>query len=274
MEQERTKCLIKKYSIDNNIDVQEAWDIFFFDEFIHRLSLSRYNDKFVLKGGFYLFSLINLVTRTTMDIDFKMIGKSNDDGLIKIFKEICQNNINSKITFELYSIGDITAETKYGGKTIKIKATYFNVKKIFSIDIGFGDVITPAPRKYFYTSKYTNETYNILSYPIETSIAEKFETIISKGINNSRMKDYVDLYFYSKMEYDVDILNDAMKNTFKVRNTTYDKNYIDIILEQIFSFRIIKDYYSNYCSKHRFAENIDFDSCKIVIYKILSQLKF
>lgn len=256
MELDRVKAKINKISKENNIDVQAAWDILFFDEFLERLSKSEYKNRFVLKGGFYLQSIVGINSRSTMDIDLKLIGNGlSNDELYKIFIEICSNNDNS-IILKVLGVSDITAETKYGGKTVKIEAKFYNVKKIFGIDIGFGDVITPYPKNYNYYLKIKDSKCELFSYPIETCIAEKFETLISKGVNNSRSKDLLDIYLYSGQQYDSLILNASVINTFNLRGTIYDKSHIENVLNNVFSSIRIKELYENYQRKHKFASNI------------------
>ena len=274
MELDRVKAKINKISKENNIDVQATWDILFFDEFLERLSKSEYKNRFVLKGGFYLQSIVGINSRSTMDIDLKLIGNGlSNDELYKIFIEICSNNDNS-IILKVLGVSDITAETKYGGKTVKIEAKFYNVKKIFGIDIGFGDVITPYPKNYNYYLKIKDSECDLLSYPIETCIAEKFETLISKGINNSRSKDLLDIYLYSGQKYDSNILNASIINTFNLRGTIYEKSHIENVLNNVFNSIRIKELYENYQKKHKFALNICFDDCKNAIYEIFNKLEF
>ena len=274
MELDRVKAKINKISKENNIDVQATWDILFFDEFLERLSKSEYKNRFVLKGGFYLQSIVGINSRSTMDIDLKLIGNGlSNDELYKIFIEICSNNDKS-IILKVLGVSDITAETKYGGKTVKIEAKFYNVKKIFGIDIGFGDVITPYPKNYNYYLKIKDSECDLLSYPIETCIAEKFETLISKGINNSRSKDLLDIYLYSGQKYDSNILNASIINTFNLRGTIYEKSHIENVLNNVFNSIRIKELYENYQKKHKFALNICFDDCKNAVYEIFNKLEF
>lgn len=151
MELGKVKARVSKLAKDKNIDVQVAWDIFFFDEVLLRLSKSKYHNSFVIKGGFYLQSIVGVETRSTMDIDFKYIGNNlSKEELEKIFVEICSIDIEDNIKLTVISVNDIAAETKYGGKTISIEARFFNIRKNFGIDIGIGDVVTPHPIEYEY----------------------------------------------------------------------------------------------------------------------------
>lgn len=275
MELGKAKAKVAKLARDKNIDVQNAWDIFFFDEVLLRLSKSKYQNSFVIKGGFYLQSIVGVETRSTMDIDFKYIGNElSKEELEKIFNEICSNNIDDKIKFNVVSVNDITAETKYGGKTISIEARFFNIRKVFGIDIGIGDVITPYPIEYEYVLSFKDDKCTLLAYTIETIIAEKLETLISKGTKNSRSKDLFDLYLLSKQSYDVDNLNVAMVNTFNLRGTLYDKEFITKTLDDVFEFERIKILYENYAKKNKFVNGVTFEMCKTETLNIVSKLNF
>ena len=274
MELEEIKNKVNKLSRENSIDVQAAWDILFFDEFLERLSKSNYKNRFVLKGGFYLQSIVGTNSRSTMDIDLKLIGSDiSNEEIYQIMNEICESH-DSSVLLKPINVNDITAETKYGGKTVKIEAKFYNIKKTFGIDIGFGDIVTPYPINYDYYLKFKDSECKLLSYPIETCIAEKFETLISKGVNNSRSKDLLDIYLYNSQEYDAFLLNASIINTFNLRGTSFERNYIEETLNNIFNSVRIKELYENYQKKHKFALNISFDMCKNAVYDIFNKLVF
>lgn len=274
MELGKVKSEVAKFAKDKYIDVQNAWDIFFFDEFLSRLSKSKYRNMFVFKGGFYLQSVVGVETRSTMDIDLKLIGHELDNNELEtVVSKIC-SICDNDITFRVLSINDIRAETKYGGKTISIESHFYNIKKIFKIDVGFGDVVTPFPIEYNYHLSFKNDECKLLAYTIESIIAEKFETLIAKGTSNSRSKDLFDLYLLNKTDYDIDVLNAAMVNTFNLRKTPFDKDIILNTLMEIFDFERVETLYKNYAAKNKFAKNVSFEMCKSSVYSIFNNLKF
>ena len=247
----------------------------FFDEVLLRLSKSKYHNSFVIKGGFYLQSIVGVETRSTMDIDFKYIGNNlSKEELEKIFVEICSIDIEDNIKLTVTSVNDIAAETKYGGKTISIEARFFNIRKNFGIDIGIGDVVTPHPIEYEYELSYKDDKCTLLAYTIETIIAEKLETLISKGVKNSRSKDLFDLYLLSKQSYDASNLNVAMVNTFNLRGTLYDQDLIINVLDEVFEFERVKVLYDNYARKNKFVNGVTFEMCKNGIMNIVEKLNF
>ena len=210
-----------------------------------------------------------------MDIDFKYIGNNlSKEELEKIFVEICSIDIEDNIKLTVTSVNDIAAETKYGGKTISIEARFFNIRKNFGIDIGIDDVVTPHPIEYEYELSYKDDKCTLLAYTIETIIAEKLETLISKGVKNSRSKDLFDLYLLSKQSYDASNLNVAMVNTFNLRGTLYDQDLIINVLDEVFEFERVKVLYDNYARKNKFVNGVTFEMCKNGIMNIVEKLNF
>ncbi|MDD4103800.1 MAG: nucleotidyl transferase AbiEii/AbiGii toxin family protein [Bacilli bacterium] len=274
MELGRVKAKIANYAKDKNVDVQVAWDTFFFDEFIHRLSISKYKNDFIFKGGFYLQSILGIETRSTMDIDFKLTKNDvTNDELLRICQEIIDLNTNN-ISFSITKIEEIRQASKYGGKTISIVGKFFNITKRFSVDIDFGDIVTPDPIFFEYKNALTDENYEVLSYTIESIIAEKFETLISKGVNNSRSKDLLDLYLLNQKGFDRNLLNCALINTFYSRKTQFDSVYINNTIDEVFSFDRIQELYENYTRKNSFAKNVSFSDCEKAVREIKSHITF
>lgn len=275
MELGKTKAKIERYAKENNVDVQVAWDSFFFDEFLHRISLSDYKDKYVFKGGFYLQKVLGVSTRSTMDLDFKYsCVEMYDKILLKEINEICGLNQTSNIVFSCLGIEDIRAEMKYSGKTVRIEAHFFNVRKRFSIDVAIGDMVTPEPGYFEFETPFLMERFTVLSYSIETIIAEKFETLVSRGVNNSRSKDLFDLYLLEHHGYDKALLNSAMINTFFHRGTSLDKSYVEDLLHRVFAFFRIRELYENYSRKNKFASGVTFEMCQESIFRIFSDIDY
>ena len=274
MELNETKGRIESLKNKTTLTVQNLWDIFFFENFLLRLSKSKYKDYFVFKGGFLLQNIVGIESRTTMDIDLKVNSWQMDEKRLRdIIDDICNLSIDN-IEYKLMDISNIKAVTKYGGKTARISAKYYNLKKIFSIDIGVGDVVTPSPINYEYKPIVAKDSFILYSYPIETILAEKIETTISKGTNNSRSKDLLDIYLLNKNGFDADMLNVALINTFNRRGTKFDYLLLNDMIDILFSSNDVRTLYSSYQNKHQFASNVSFDMCKEAINDIFSKLVF
>ena len=185
------------------------------ERLLYRLSISRYHDRFFLKGGALLYAHERFLARPTLDIDFTESHIDNDkENIKKIFAEICAIPYEQDgVIFHTDTLrsDDIAIEKKYP-----------------AMDIGFGDVITPHPSELDYPNLIDGfPDTNILAYSLETIIAEKFQTMISRAEANSRMKDFYDLYTILKGgKYDRNILSEAIKATFENRQTAYLDNHI------------------------------------------------
>lgn len=202
------------------------------ERLLYRLSISRYHDRFFLKGGVLLYAHERFLARPTLDIDFTGSHIDNDkENIKKIFAEICAIPYEQDgVIFHTDTLrsDDIAIEKKYPGVRLTLTATIDTIRQNVSMDIGFGDVITPHPSELDYPNLIDGfPDTNILAYSLETIIAEKFQTMISRAEANSRMKDFYDLYTILKGgKYDRNILSEAIKATFENRQTAYLDNHI------------------------------------------------
>lgn len=201
------------------------------ERLLYRLSISQYNDRFFLKGGALLYAHERFLARPTLDIDFMGHHIDNDkENIKKVFAEICAIPYEQDgVIFRTKTLrtDDIAIEKKYPGVRLTLTATIDTIRQDVSMDIGFGDVITPHPSELDYPNLIDGfPDTNILAYSLETVIAEKFQTMISKAEANSRMKDFYDLYtILQGGKYDREILSEAIKATFENRQTSYIDNH-------------------------------------------------
>lgn len=174
---------------------------FFFDAFLLRLTVSSFKDRFVLKGGLYLSSLYGIDNRATVDIDFLLSKMSLEQNtLVKATEAICQIDIGDGVLFHVVNVSAIRPEDIYGGFRLQIQGNLENVRQLFDIDVATGDPIIPAEANYQYKCLVTKEIIPLLAYSLESVLAEKMETFLAKGIDNSRSKDLYDLYILNKFE--------------------------------------------------------------------------
>lgn len=204
--------------------------LYFQERLLYRLSISNYRDKFVLKGGLFLFSLTQFKSRPTKDIDFLAKQISNDIQYIKAaFESICALTVEEDgVEFD---VNGITAErikedADYEGVRIKIPASLGRMKKQLQLDIGFGDVIIPKPRDIQYPTLLNMKPPEIRVYSTDSVIAEKFEAMISLSVANSRMKDFYDIFtLLSTENFDGRVLWEAIFETFQRRRTNLEKEH-------------------------------------------------
>lgn len=211
--------LSKKTNIPNKYLIQS----FMFETLLKRISKSRYKDKFIIKGGLLLSSIFGVNLRSTMDLDTTIKGLPLDrETITKVINEIISIDVEDNITLEIENIKNIREEELYSGFEVNLKAEFDGLKTNLMIDITTGDVITYKEVEFNYSTLFDNETINIMTYNYETIIAEKFEAIISRNIDNTRMKDYYDLYMFVNLkwnEINKDTLREAIINTAKKRET-------------------------------------------------------
>ena len=263
--------LAKQTNIPNKYIIQN----FMFEALLKRISNSDYKDKFIIKGGLLLSSIFGVNLRSTMDLDTTIKGLAlNKSTITKVITEIINIDLKDNITFEIENIKDIREEDLYSGYNVNLKADFDGLKTNLMIDITTGDIITYKEVEFKYNTLFDNETINIMTYNYETIIAEKFESIISRNIDNTRMKDYYDLYMFVNLKWNdinKETLRKAIINTSKNRETlSYIENaneYINLIEDD----SKLKLLWNNYQKNYEYANDISFEDT-IKSIKIISEI--
>lgn len=222
-----------------------------------------------------LTSIFGVNLRATMDLDTTLKGLPlNEDTIKETFKELMEIDVNDDITFEIVGIKEIREENAYGGYSINLKATLDNLWTYLIVDITAGDIITYKEVEFDYKTLFDNETINILSYNYETIIAEKYESIISRNVDNSRMKDYYDLHMFVNLKWDKinkGTLYQAVMNTSKKRETTNDIDNSESIIKKIEENDHIRSLWTDYQNKYDYAKDIEFEDV-ISAIKVINKI--
>lgn len=258
----------KNKAVQNNITVNEVLQNYMFERILERLSISEYKNNFILKGGVLLSSIMGIDTRTTMDMDTCLKGMNlTEEQLYKVLKNILDTDVKDGVTFEIKNSKPIREDDEYGGLKYNILAKFDNIKVNLSIDIATGDVITPGEIEYNYKMMFEDKALKIMTYNIESIIAEKFQTIISRNVLNSRMKDFYDLYYLIKYStFSKDDLRLAIEKTFDKRNT--DIKLINSNISVIQESDLLQDLWKTYSQKHKYTKDIKFEDIIETIKKI------
>ena len=270
---ESIKGKIRSLAKKKNLKSQEVLQIYFFERFLERLSKSKYKNNFVIKGGFLISSLIGIENRTTMDMDTTIKGIALKEEKIKeIVEEIININVDDGIKFEIKDISYIREEDEYENFRISLIANVGKTKNPMKLDLTTGDAITPGEIEYTYPCIFTQEDIKIMAYPLETILAEKYETIIRRNIATTRMRDFYDLYTIYKLkkdEIDYKILKEAIERTsYKRGSQEIMKDYEEII-EDIKEDSYLKSLWEVYLSENKYIGDLEFD--KVVgIVRIIS----
>lgn len=237
---------------------------YFLESILQKFSQSNYKDNFIFKGGFLLSNLIGISSRSTIDIDIILKNmKITEDNIKTTLNEILKHAPGEDVFYELNNIESIKDEDEYGGFRCKIICKLENIRQVVPLDIATGDIITPEPIDYNYSSSFSDEKINIKAYNLETMLAEKIQTIYSRGFFNSRSKDYYDLFIIRKMKMDkidIELLKESCKNTFKYRNTEFDMDKILVLLEKIKDDLNFQSRWKSFCKKNIYANGLEFEN--------------
>lgn len=269
------KAKVSNLASSTNIPNKYLIQSFMFEALLKRISVSKYKDKFIIKGGLLLSSIFGVNLRSTMDLDTTIKGLPLDRTTItKVVNEIISIDLKDNIKLEIENIKDIREEELYSGFNVNLKAEFDGLRTNLMIDITTGDVITYKEVQFEYKTLFDNEIVNIMTYNYETIIAEKFEAIVSRNIDNTRMKDYYDLYMFVNLKWnDINktILRKAIFNTSEKRETL---NYIenaDKYIELINEDSKLKSLWKNYQNNYAYAKDISFENT-IAAIKVINSI--
>ena len=263
---------LKKISQEKNIDYNTLLRFYMYDRFLERLSKSKYRDNFILKGGFYLSTLFGVENRTTMDIDTAFRNADfNEETIVKMIKEIVSIEIDDNAKLSYLRIEPIRDDDKYGGFRVTIQVEYENMKQSFHIDIATGDPITPKEIRYKYLSLLGEYYIDLFAYNMETVLAEKIETILSRVELNGRMKDFYDIYLIYTKDWDninKANFNKALLKTFSKRE--YSGNPFETIA-LIRDSEVLRKRWKDYQKNYEYAKDIGYDDILDCVIKMLEQ---
>lgn len=269
------KGKIKNISQKSGIRPQELLQMFMFEQFLIKLSKSKYKHNFILKGGFLLSKIFGENNRTTRDIDTTIKGLSlKEENIKQIITEIINIPTQENIVFKLVNIENIRKDDLYSGLRVTINVIFETINENLKIDITTGDIIIPKEIQFEYKMMFEDKSIFIMTYSIETIIAEKFETIISRNVLNTRAKDFYDIYMLIKLNnYDKENLIKAINKTFNKRNTTTDITEIGNTIKDISTSKTLMDLWSKYQGIYIYAKDINFNDITESLNKILKTLK-
>ena len=253
------KNLAKEKDISANIIMQN----YMLERLLERISVSKYKENFILKGGMLIGAMVGIDLRSTLDMDATIKGFDlTEDNLKNILEKIISIDIEDGITFEIEMIKDIRDEAEYSGYRVTLNGKFDTIYQKFKVDISTGDVITPKEIEYNFKLLFEDRKIGILAYNLETILSEKFEGVISKGIANTRARDYYDIFIlekFQKQNIDDIVLKKAIVNTFKERGTIYYLENINKQINDIENSEDLKEIWANYQSKFSYANDISYE---------------
>lgn len=260
MNSESLKAKINNRAKKNKVMPQDLMQMYFFERLLYRISISKYKHNFILKGGLLLSALFGDERRTTQDMDTMIKGiEIENDILNPILEEIININGDDGITFKILKSSNIRNQDKYGGIRISLLGVKEELQVNLKIDITTKDPIIPREINFKYKSMFDNSYINIMVFTKESIIAEKFQTLIEDTENDTRAKDFYDLYMLMKEDIDKENLRKAIINTFKRREKSYLLKEIEERYDMISKSDILKSYWNSFKKSHVYASDISYD---------------
>jgi len=253
------KALIRNLAKKSNVEAEVLLRNFMLERFLERIAVSNFKQNFILKGGMLIAAMVGIDTRTTMDMDATIKGQKLSEAEIKaIIEEILEVQIDDGAVFSFQSIEEIREEADYPGFRVSIGAIFDKTRQTLKIDITTGDSVTPREIEYDFKLMFEDRSISIMAYNLETVLAEKFETIITRGVTNTRMRDFYDVYILTHTHaFDANTFKAALNRTAEKRHTTQQmsggiEDTIAIIMENV----TMVDLWQKYQKKYFYAADI------------------
>jgi len=257
------KSIINNIAKENKVSAQSILQTYMLERLLERISVSKYKDNFILKGGMLISAMLGIDSRTTMDMDTTIKGFSlTEENIKNVMNEICNIDLNDDVTLKIKKIELIREDDDYGGYRITFEANLNNeMPVIMKIDITTGDKITYREIKYDFTLMLENRKIQIWSYNVETIIAEKFESIIKRGVLGTRIRDYYDIHMLLNTQtknIDKETLKNAIISTAEQRETMdYIKEWKEVA-EILENDSTMKKQWERYQRNNFYAEGIEY----------------
>lgn len=264
------KAIIKNIAKNKNISAALVLQNYMLERFLERVSLSRYHDNYIIKGGFLIASMVGLDSRATMDMDATIKGYPvNEEAIRKMVEDIIVVPVEDAIHFCLKSVREIREGDEYTGYRVALTADYEKMAVPLKLDITTGDKITPREIEYSYKLMMEDRSIRVLAYNLSTILAEKLETVVSRGDQNTRPRDYYDIYILSKLQaenIDIDSLKAALSATTAKRGSSELMMQYAEIMRTVKSSDVMKRQWDNYRKDFDYAAGIEFEeTCDAVV---------
>ena len=274
------KDLIRNLSKKKSADAQILMRNYMMERFLERISLSEYKNQFILKGGMLVAAMVGLDARATMDLDATIKGTNvSVEDVEMIISQIISIPLDDGVSFRIKRISEIMEEADYPGVRVSTETKFDGVITPLKIDISTGDIITPREIKYNFNLMLENRTIEVWAYNLETVLAEKLETVISRNVTNTRMRDFYDIYILQKLygeQLSKDVLWDALVATAKKRETLeqIETEDIDEVFDEIQSSSVMENLWKAYQRNYSYSADIPWHTIMKSIrtlYEIISE---
>jgi len=265
------KARIKNLALKNRVSAQSVLQNFMLERLLERISVSEHKDRFVLKGGMLIASLVGIDSRTTMDMDATITGYPlAEESLNSALLEICAIQLDDDTTFTLDYITPIRDDDEYGGYRAAILASYESINTPLKLDVTTGDIMTPGAIRYKFRSNFEDKTIEVWAYNIETILAEKVETILRRGVLNTRLRDFYDVYIIAKRQkINRKLFATALNATSQRRGSFAALQDKENIMAAIQADATMAQRWRLYCQENYYARDIEFGEIMSVLDELL-----
>lgn len=258
------KDKIRKLAKEKSADAQILMRTYMMERLLERISISEYKKNFILKGGLLIASLVGLDFRSTMDVDTTVKGFDvNLTSVEQMIQNLIDVPLEDGVLFQIKNIDSIMEEAEYPCIRVSMQALFDGTITPLKIDISTGDVITPDAIQYSYKLMFEDRYIQLLSYNLETVLAEKLETIVRRHLTNTRMRDFYDVYILKKLyesEISKPLLQDALEATVQIRGSTELLKHAEPSLKEIENSDDMRKLWLSYQSHYEYAQNISWDA--------------
>ena len=274
---EQIKGRIKRVAKQNNADARTLMRIYMMERFLERLAQSEYRDNFIIKGGILVTAMIGVAHRSTMDIDTSMknLNLSAEDAL-RVVNQVKDIDLDDGVSFDVKDVSNIMDEMEYPGIRVTMNANVGRLITPLKIDISTGDVITPRAIEFNYDLLLEDRSISLWSYNLETILAEKLQTVLARGILNTRMRDFYDIrMLLDTYEDKVNkaVLKDAFAATCKKRGTDHLQEQAEEIIKIIEADEQLQVLWRAYQKKYSYAAEIDYASVISGVRKLMDWIR-
>ena len=274
---EQIKGRIKSVAKQNNADARTLMRIYMMERFLERLAQSEYRDNFIIKGGILVTAMIGVAHRSTMDIDTSMknLNLSAEDAL-RVVNRVKDIDLDDGVSFDVKDVSNIMDEMEYPGIRVTMNANVGRLITPLKIDISTGDVITPRAIEFNYDLLLEDRSIKLWSYNLETILAEKLQTVLARGILNTRMRDFYDIrMLLDTYEDKVNkaVLKDAFAATCKKRGTDHLQEQAEEIIKIIEADEQLRVLWRAYQKKYSYATEIDYASVISGVRKLMDWIR-
>lgn len=266
------KAKLRNLAKEKGLPAQVILQNYMFERLLVRLAASEYKDKFVLKGGMLVAAIVGLDNRATMDLDATLKNLPlTPDAIQAALESVCTVSVDDGVIFDLGAISPIREDDIYGGYRVSLSARFETILVPLTIDISTGDVITPNAVRFTFSEIFDeHKSFELWAYNIETVLAEKVETILRRGVFNTRPRDFYDTYILATTQkYDPAVFKEALKATAEHRGTTKQIADVEGILQNISESQELQAMWEKYRGQFGYAKGINFDDALLKIKELL-----